>query len=220
MVVVGITASRKSISMESISGNNLIDVQSSTSNNVNNNAPFVVVKQPINNQIKTNPVPSTHTSYNKLNNTANYNKFGTISGYNSSNISTNPHHRAGILTKSNTNYFNVNPSTNINDSSVSNSFGNKMAKNVSANAIESQAPTSLNGVVGSSAAAMTSDAQTLANNRLRAINRSFRTAVDKSFDMPCHSGNKMFTYCFLLPLNFCLKAFLSIYLLLFLHISF
>jgi hypothetical protein len=181
-MVVGISASRKSISMESISGNNLIDVQSSTNNNGNNNAPFVVVKQPMSNLIKTNPVPS----YNKLNNTANYNKFGTVSGYNSSNISTNPHHRAGILTKSNTNYFNVNPSTNINESSVS---GNKMAKNLSANAIETQAPTSLNGIVGSSAAAMTSDAQTLANNRLRAINRSFRTAVDKSFDMPCHSGN-------------------------------
>jgi len=181
--------------MESISGNNLIDVQVNASSNIkNSNTPFVTMKQPVENVSTASRFSNNHNPNN--NNSMTYNKFGTISGYNASNISTNPNQRASILTKSNTNYFNGN-----------------------ANAIQNQvAPINgANCVVGSSAA-LTSDAQTLANNRLRAINRSFRTAVDKSFDIPCHSGKRLLLI-FLMPFisyllsikqNFCLTKLIKL----------
>lgn len=170
--------------MESISGNNLIDVQGNTNGNSTHlNTPFGMVKQPTGSLVNSEPT-SGQPRFNSNNNgtSMTYNKFGTISGYNASNISTNPNQRASILTKSNTNYFNV---TQTHASQI-------------------------NGVVGSSAA-LTSDAQTLANNRLRAINRSFRTAVDKSFDMPVQSGKMLIVLIFAFLILF-LKIFCVSYL--------
>ena len=140
-------AVRKSISMESIPSNVILEKQPPTSN-----------KPP-------HPVTTYINNTNGAVNNANT-KFGTISGYSTANAPNNntPQQRATILTKSNTSYF----STNTNNNS---------GENATATSTVESAP-----------AVVSPDAQALANSRLRAINRSFRTAVDKSFDMPCYSG--------------------------------
>jgi hypothetical protein len=91
------------------------------------------------------------------------NKYGTVAGYSMTSK------RPIIINKTHTNYF---------DSGVVGQ-SNQAESNTT-----SLASTTNNNVSSAAEAA----AQALANSRLRAINRSFRTAVDKSFDMPTNSG--------------------------------
>jgi ABC-type phosphate transport system substrate-binding protein len=102
------------------------------------------------------------------------NKYGTVSGYSVSKTTQRPI----IINKTNGSYFGSGIVGQNNQTEAT------MLANLSNNNVSSAAEAA---------------AQALANSRLRAINRSFRTAVDKSFDMPSNSGksSKRF-FCFVI----------------------
>ena len=119
---------------------------------------------------QTNSIPiSTSLNANMVNV---LNKYGTVSGYSASKTSQRPI----IINKANGSYFG---SGNVGQN---NQTDTTMLANLSNNNVSSAAEAA---------------AQALANSRLRAINRSFRTAVDKSFDMPSNSGKSSKRFFFL-----------------------
>jgi len=91
-----------------------------------------------------------------------YNKYGTISGFSNK-----------------TNYLLANNNQYTNQTYNSN---NIITPNVTANTNNN------NNSNSTSSSTTTTTTVPTANSRFRAINRSFRTAVDKSFDMPNNSG--------------------------------
>jgi hypothetical protein len=92
-----------------------------------------------------------------------YNKYGTISGFSNK-----------------TNYLLANNNQYTNQTYNSN---NIITPNVTANTTNNN-----NNSTSSTTTTTTTTTVPTANSRFRAINRSFRTAVDKSFDMPNNSG--------------------------------
>ncbi len=125
------TSARKSISMESIPSN--INQQEESKIHQMN------MHQQQQKSRAENIMQSSTIVHGNINNSSNYQKFGTVAGY------TQVHHSRPTIDMQNT--FN---------------------------------PAGRNEDLASEAAAA---AQALANNRMRAINRSFRRAVDKSFDV-------------------------------------
>jgi hypothetical protein len=127
----------------------------------------LVHQQPINNHLA-----STQTNH--------YNKFGTISGF--SNLKLTDTHSNIVSANSNINNTDNNQYTN--KTYLSTNYNNDLK--VMNLALNSNAA---NSVINTNAVSASLDA----NSRFRAINRSFRTAVDKSFDMPSNSGT---FYCY------------------------
>lgn len=106
-----------------------------------------------------------------------HNKYGTVSGYSTSSSSNNAnnnnyHTRPSVLTLNQEQT--PQPQQQVYQQQQQNDQSNPAITNNNSNLISSAAEAA---------------AQALANSRLRSINRSFRTAVDKSFDMPLNNAN-------------------------------
>ena len=114
------------------------------------------------------------------NQTNHYNKFGTISGF--SNLKLADTHNNILSANNNKN----NSNQYTNKTYLSTNYNSDLkVMNLALNSNAASNLTNTNAVPGA--------ASLDANSRFRAINRSFRTAVDKSFDMPSNSGT---FYCF------------------------
>jgi hypothetical protein len=112
---------------------------------------------------------------NQLNSTNNtntvvniHNKYGTIGGYSMNSTKTN---RPSVLTHSNT--------TNLPLTS-NNTYQQHVETSATSDSITNN---------NSSSGVNLTASDSLGNSRLRAVNRSFRTAVDKSFDVPNNSSS-------------------------------
>lgn len=126
-----------------------------------------------------------------------YNKFGTISGFSTKKLTDLHHQQQNNITLSAKNNSN---NQYTNKTYLSTNFNNELkVMNIALNSINgtTNAKSNLNNQKNNNNGMVQAATASLdANSRFRAINRSFRTAVDKSFDMPSNSG--IFFLCFLI----------------------